>query len=69
MTHEEKLKDIKDNPERHRHSFQGLQACSMHNGALDTQLVDAHETYASVGMNGGRRCDVVTGPCACGAWH
>ncbi len=36
---------------------------------LDTALVEAHSVYASLGMNGGQRCDVVSGPCACGAWH
>lgn len=22
-----------------------------------------------LGINGGTKCDVLTGPCACGAWH
>jgi hypothetical protein len=69
MTREEKLKEIKEHPERHRHTFDGLQACCFHGGALDLQLMEAHETHASLGTNGGRRCDVTRGPCSCGAWH
>lgn len=69
MTLDEKLKDIKEHPARHRHTFEELQRCCIHGGALDTQLMDAHETQASTGTNGGRRCDVTSGPCSCGAWH
>jgi len=69
MTLEEKLQDIKDHPGRHRHTFEALQLCCFHDGALDTRLMDAHETYASTGTNGSRRCDVTSGPCSCGAWH
>ena len=69
MTREEKLKEIKERPELHRHTFEALQRCCMHAGALDMQIMEAHETHASVGTNGGRRCDVTSGPCACGAWH
>jgi hypothetical protein len=66
---EEKLRDIKEHPERHKHDFAGLQRCCFVNGALDMRVLDAHETYASLGTNGGRRCDVSRGPCSCGAWH
>jgi hypothetical protein len=31
--------------------------------------MEAHEEHASHGSNGGRRCDVSSGPCSCGAWH
>lgn len=66
---EEKIKDIKEHPERHRHTFSGLQQCCIIDGALDTAVMEAHEVYASLGMNGGQRCDVISGPCSCGAWH
>jgi hypothetical protein len=65
----EKLADIKEHPERHRHDFAALQQCCFVNGALDMRLMDAHEEHASLGSNGGRRCDVTSGPCSCGAWH
>lgn len=64
-----RLDDIKNNPNSHRHDFEGLQRCCFLNGALDGRLMEAHETHASVGSNGGRSCDVTSGPCSCGAWH
>jgi hypothetical protein len=69
MTREEKLMEVKEHPERHRHTFEELTRCCMHGDALDLQLMDAHEKHASLGTNGGRRCDVSRGPCACGSWH
>jgi hypothetical protein len=69
MDIDEKIQDIKQKPEQHRHTFEGLQMCCFHNGALDARLMEAHEMFASLGTNGGRRCDVTTGPCSCGAWH
>lgn len=63
-TIDDRLKDIKDNPEKHRHDYTGLIACCMHNGAIDTMIMDAHE-----GLMGRGKCDVSSGPCACGAWH
>lgn len=68
MTREERLRDIREHPERHRHDFGGLTACCMMNGALDLGLQEAHSSVW-LGTNGGVRCDVVSGPCACGAWH
>jgi hypothetical protein len=69
MTREEKLKEIKERPDLHRHTFEGLQRCCFHNGALDMQIMNAHEAHASTGTNGGRNCDVTSGPCSCGSWH
>lgn len=63
MTYEERLKNIRSHPEQHLHDFLGLQACCTTNGILDLGLVEAHEGLT------GRRCDVVAGPCSCGAWH
>jgi hypothetical protein len=68
-TAEEVVEDIKAHPERHRHDFEGLQACCFINGALDCLVMDAHSQYVDMGTNGGVRCDVTSGPCACGAWH
>ena len=64
-----KLKDIQEHPENHRHAFGELSACCMVGGALDLSLMEAHSKYVDLGTNGGTRCDVVDGPCACGAWH
>lgn len=63
------LQDIREHPENHRHDFDGLHRCCTIDGAYDLRLVEAHEVYASFGTNGGRRCDVRSGPCSCGAWH
>ncbi len=65
-TTEDRMKDIKENPERHKHDFDGLIACCTMDGVLDTRLMDAHEGLAA---GHGSRCDVSRGPCACGAWH
>lgn len=70
MTREEKLQDIKDYPEKHRHNFEELrECCTTVDEALDLSLMDAHSIYAPVGKNGGRNCDVTEGPCSCGGWH
>ena len=66
---DEKLKDIKEHPERHRHDFGGLHACCTIDGVVDLSLMDAHSQHVDMGTNGGTRCDVTEGPCACGAWH
>lgn len=66
---EARIRDIRDNPRKHQHTFEGLQQCCMFGGALDTSLVQAHEEYCSLGSNAGVRCDVTSGPCSCGAWH
>jgi len=69
MTREEKIADIKEHPERHRHTYDRLLRCCMRDGAIDTGIMQAHQDYASVGTNGGQRCDTTEGPCSCGAWH
>lgn len=69
-TAEERLKDIKEHPERHKHGdLNGIIACSIVDGAIDSMLFEAHSQYASCGYNGGQSCDVTRGPCSCGAWH
>jgi len=69
-THDQKLQDIRDHPERHRHhSFEDLHRCCFVDGAIDLSLIDAHSQFINIGENGGHRCDVTSGPCACGAWH
>lgn len=69
MNREEKLEDLKKNPQNHRHDYNGLVSCCMINGAIDLSLMDAHSQYVDMGTNGGVRCDTSSGPCACGAWH
>ena len=66
---EEKLFDIVTNPKAHRHSYNALITCCMVDGALDLSLIEAHGQHVDLGTNGGVKCDVVEGPCACGAWH
>lgn len=65
-----RIQDIKDHPEKHHHEdLNSLNRCCMVGDALDMALAEAHEEYAPVGYNGGRACDVRSGPCSCGAWH
>ena len=69
-THEIVLQEIKEHPERHMHvSLSELHSCCFISGATDPALINAHSQYIDMGSNGGRRCDVVRGPCACGAYH
>ena len=46
-----------------------LTDCCTIDGILILSLTDAHERNVDLGTNGGRRCDVSSGPCSCGAWH
>jgi len=65
---EERLQDIRKNPDKHRHiDLNDLTRCCITDGAINTLLMEAHEGLT--GTNGGRGCDVLSGPCACGAWH
>ena len=63
------LKDIKTNPQNHKHSFKELMICCLIGDAIDAQLMEAHSANDPFGRNGGIACDVMSGPCACGAWH
>ncbi|MCC6934209.1 MAG: hypothetical protein IT406_00735 [Candidatus Yanofskybacteria bacterium] len=36
-------------------------------GAIDAAKLE--ELEGRFGFNGGRGCDVSSGPCSCGAWH
>jgi len=68
MTHTELIKDIQERPDRHRHrDLNELTICCMVNGSIDSLAWQAHEGLQ--GRNGGKGCDVSSGPCACGAWH
>lgn len=66
-----KLKDIKENPDNHYHSFDELQACCTLGGnrVFSIQLMDAHPKMIGPGGNGGATCDVTSGHCSCGAYH
>lgn len=59
MTEQEKEEILK-----HRHTFEELLECCTINGIIDSERMDAH----CVGYNGSK-CDVIKGPCSCGAWH
>jgi hypothetical protein len=66
--HDRILKEIKETPDNHRHEdLNALTSCCMINGAIDLAVMQAHEGLC--GENGGVKCDVRSGPCACGAWH
>jgi len=69
MNAKEKIADIKEHPENHKHTFDELTACCMIDGELDLSVMDAHGKYVDLGTNGGVECDTIEGPCACGAWH
>lgn len=64
MTRAAKLADLRDHPEKHRHTFDELQACCWDGEALDLDLMQRHE-----GLGAGPRCDVVEGQCSCGSMH
>lgn len=66
MTAAECMEDIKNHPEKHKHDFISLQMCCTVDGAVDLALMEAHP---ALGWNGGTKCDVSEGPCACGGWH
>lgn len=63
-----KLEEIKKHPEKHRHvSYDSLvKCCTLSDGAIHCNLVEAHELYATHGDSG---CDVLIGPCCCGKVH
>ena len=63
MTREEILKDIKENPDKHKHNFHELTHCCFVNGAIDLSIMEAHKNIF------GRGHDVKSGPCSCGATH
>lgn len=74
--YQRKMRELKEFPENHLHKdLNELHACCMitpgdgGTPALDLSLIQAHSDYCAVGFNGGSRCDVLDGPCACGAWH
>jgi len=52
-TYQERLNHIKEHPELHHHTFQGLRACCAVNGLLDMRLIDAHSEHVTLGQNGG----------------
>ncbi len=63
------IEDIKAHPDQHRHNADDLFKCCFIDGALDLSVMDAHSQFVDLGSNGGIKCDVVSGPCSCGAWH
>lgn len=63
------IEEIKKNPEKHIHEMNALLVCASFNGAINTAVLTAHSEYLDLGTNGGVKCDVILGPCSCGAWH
>lgn len=63
------IEEIKQHPEKHVHEMNALLVCASFNGAINTAVLTAHADYLDFGTNGGVKCDVVLGPCSCGAWH
>jgi len=67
---DEVLEDIRTNPLDHVHvDLNSLESCCFIDEAVDLLLIDAHSEHAPLGRNGGVACDVLSGPCSCGAWH
>jgi len=66
---EERIKDIKEHPGDHRHTYEKLQACCTKGGVIYMEVMDAHSKYVNLGTNGGVKCDTTEGPCSCGGWH
>jgi hypothetical protein len=62
------LEDIRLRPAAHRHDYAGLMACCTTADGICPSLLAAHAEALNL-RNGGSDCDVVEGPCACGAWH
>lgn len=64
------IADIRNNPDRHRHYFGGLERCCTRAGIYYKELEDAHKTYvlAPEGREWGK-CSTVLGNCACGKTH
>lgn len=46
-----KINDVTENPTKHLHDYDGLFDCCMHNGMLNTKLLDAHPNQDR-GQNG-----------------
>lgn len=68
MTHAERIRDIRERPENHKHAdLNALMQCCMTQGAIDISVMEAHEGL--VGHNAGKGCDVLSGPCSCGSTH
>ncbi|MFA6603838.1 MAG: hypothetical protein WCT10_03255 [Patescibacteria group bacterium] len=67
----QRLREISERPEEHYcHDVAEFNACCMVGGNFDRMLAEAHlARYGNYGRNGGTACDVIEGPCACGAWH
>lgn len=64
----ERIQDIRQHPERHRHTFDELIVCAKGPAGfgIDAIVVDGHE--GTVGMPTSK-CDIISGLCACGATH
>ena len=56
----------KEEPGKKTRTFEDLMREAMVDGAIDLSIID---NAPAVGYNGGRKCDVTSGPCSCGAWH
>lgn len=68
MTLNELRDEILANPTSHRHAYQDLvRCCTTADGAVSLAHMDAHRAAVPARNPGG--CDVMEGPCACGAWH
>lgn len=62
--------DISDIVEGPLPSFSTLVERAMtEDGAIDLSKIDNSSSTKIGPVNGGIRCDVSSGPCACGAWH
>lgn len=61
------LKDWVPGKVREGGSFESLINYASTKDGIDLRKIESQE--GRYGSNGGRGCDVLTGPCSCGAWH
>jgi hypothetical protein len=69
VTKDEKLKDMREHPGRHHHTYDDLMECCIVDGYVDLYLVESHGILCNTNVRGWGTCDVIKGPCRCGAWH
>ena len=68
MTLRERIQDILDHPENHRHGIEELEACCTVNGTLDVILIETHASNTNPTKVELRRCESIILPNGSNAW-
>jgi hypothetical protein len=64
------IDQLRHHPERHVHRFrEELEKCCKVNGQFAPVLLELHYIYSKIHNANNDPCDVLEGPCTCGAWH